>query len=77
VALGLDFDAGISIPTYPQLRDMNETFLDQMSGIRKEKQGWVMTGPLHVASDRLKIPEVQVIRALETQKLEFLIVNRL
>ena len=55
-------DARISVPTYPQLRDMNETFLDQLSGIRKEKQGWVVTGPLYVSSDRLKIPEVEVVR---------------
>ena len=53
--------AGISVPAYPQLRDMNEMFLRRIDGIRREEHGWVATDALRITPDKLKIPEVYAV----------------
>ncbi|MFH0848265.1 MAG: hypothetical protein V1857_02020 [archaeon] len=54
-------NAGVSVPAYPQYRDMNESFLERIEGIKKNQHGWVVTGPLSVQPEKLRIPEVQAI----------------
>ena len=52
---------GISIPTFPQFRDMNDMFLATFDGLEKIKGGYVETGHLALKSDQGKIPEVTAI----------------
>ena len=53
--------AGIDIPNYPQFRDMNEMFLQMISGIEKLKEGYVEVESLSLKSGKSKIPEVHII----------------
>lgn len=52
---------GISVPNYPQFRDMNEMFLSMMEGIEKVKEGYMETQIPSVKKDRIRIPEVAVL----------------
>lgn len=54
--------AGIDIPNYPQFRDMNEMFLNAITGIKKTGQGYVVSGRPVIRRDRLLIPEVSVLK---------------
>ena len=54
--------AGIDIPTYPQFRDMNEMFLNTLTGIEKTGQGYRVRGWLAIRRDGLLIPEVSALR---------------
>jgi len=53
--------AGISIPNYPQFRDMNEMFLSCLDGIAKTEAGYRVVGRISVPEGKLTIPEVAVI----------------
>lgn len=53
--------AGVDIPNYPQLRDMNEMFLELMEGVERVKGGYMETGILSVPAGRAQIPEVAVL----------------
>lgn len=48
--------AGIDIPKYPQIRDMNEMFLDYVNGLERTSNGYKITGEISI--DNLKIGEV-------------------
>jgi len=54
--------AGIDIPNYPQIRDMNEMFLDSIKEIEKTGEGYVLRGVPSIRQGRLLIPEVHVLR---------------
>jgi len=54
--------AGIDVPNYPQFRDMNEMFLNAITGIEKTRQGYVMSGRPAIRRDGLLIPEVSVLK---------------
>lgn len=54
--------AGIDVPNYPQFRDMNEMFLDSITGIEKAGEGYVVKGVPSVRRERLLIPEVVVLK---------------
>jgi len=54
--------AGIDVPNYPQLRDMNEMFLNAIKGIAKSKNGYEVTSKLSVKKGSSLIPEVTVLR---------------
>lgn len=60
-AVAKKLSAGISVPAYPQLRDMNEMFLRRIDGIKREEHGWVATDALRITPDKLKIPEVTAV----------------
>ena len=53
---------GIDIPNYPQFRDMNEMFLNAITGIGKTDQGYVVSGRPVIRRDSLLIPEVSVLK---------------
>lgn len=54
-------EASISIPNFPQFRDMNEMFLDMISGVEKTKGGYMETGVLSIREEKSRIPEVEAI----------------
>lgn len=54
--------AGISIPNYPQFRDMNEMFLSCIVGIVKTVAGYKVVDRVSVVEKKLIIPEVDAIR---------------
>jgi len=54
-------EAGLDIPNYPQLRDMNAMFLDTLNGIVKRESGYRRTGRIGLRQ-AARIPEVEVIR---------------
>ena len=53
---------GIDIPNYPQFRDMNEMFLNAITGIEKAGQGYVVSGRPVIRREGLLIPEVSVLK---------------
>ncbi len=53
--------AGISIPTFPQFRDMNHMFLSVFEGLERMKEGYVETGRLTVRKEQGLLPEVAAI----------------
>ncbi|MFP3984673.1 MAG: hypothetical protein ACLFU9_01725 [Candidatus Bathyarchaeia archaeon] len=53
--------AGISIPAFPQFRDMSEMFLSIFQGLEKMKDGYAEVGRLSVKSGEGKVAEVAVI----------------
>jgi 5-methyltetrahydropteroyltriglutamate--homocysteine methyltransferase len=53
--------AGIDIPKYSQLRDMNEMFLGSMDGIKKVNDSYTLEGPISISPEKAKIKEVQEI----------------
>jgi len=52
--------AGVEAPNYPQLRDMNEMFMRQVSGVRRARGGYEVEGRLRALSP--KVPELEVLR---------------
>ncbi|MFH0896560.1 MAG: hypothetical protein V1850_00730, partial [Candidatus Bathyarchaeota archaeon] len=54
--------AGISIPNYPQFRDMDEMFLSGLTGILKTKDGYKVMEKISLMEARSTIPEVEVLR---------------
>jgi len=54
--------AGIDVPNYPQFRDMNEMFLNAITGIEKTGQGYVVNGRPVIRLEGLLIPEVSVLK---------------
>lgn len=54
--------AGISVPAFPQFRDMNSMFLSTFEGLETIKGGWIETGRLTSKPEYSEIPEVAVIR---------------
>lgn len=54
--------AGIDIPNYPQFRDMNQMFLDALTGIEKTPKGLVETGRIVVRPQAAEISEVSALR---------------
>ncbi len=54
--------AGISVPNYPQFRDMSTMFLAIIDGVDKTKGGYMETGPLSLQNEKSILPEVEVIR---------------
>lgn len=54
--------AGINIPNYPQLRDVNQMFLEPIQGAEKVKEGYMQTGILSVKKEETIIPEVIAIK---------------
>ncbi len=54
-------EAGIEIPTFPQLRDMNKMFLSSFDGLEKTGFGYVETNRLSVKPAHIRIAEVAVI----------------
>jgi len=55
-------EAGISVPNYPQFRDMNTMFLDTIDGIQKTEGGYIIAKNLNIEPEMTKIPEVQTIK---------------
>lgn len=53
--------AGISIPAFPQFRDMNEMFLSTFKGVKKVKGGYVEMGRITLKPGHGKLPEVAAI----------------
>lgn len=54
--------AGISVPNYPQFRDMNEMFLSSVDGILKTGDGYKVADRLYLTEERSIIQEVAVLR---------------
>lgn len=54
--------AGVSVPAFPQFRDMNEMFLSIFEGLEKIKGGYVATKRLALKSESCTLPEVEAIR---------------
>ncbi|UCH37611.1 MAG: hypothetical protein JSV76_00040 [Candidatus Bathyarchaeota archaeon] len=54
--------SGISVPNYPQFRDMTAMFLNRIDGITKNQKGYRVTGDLSIREEQLIIPEINVIR---------------
>lgn len=54
--------AGISVPNYPQFRDMDEMFLSCTDGITKGRDGYKVEDRVYLIDERSVIPEVAVIR---------------
>ncbi len=53
---------GIDVSNYPQFRDMNQMFLDMLSGIEKTTAGYVSKGDIRILADRAEIPEVTALK---------------
>ncbi len=54
--------AGISVPTFPQFRDMNEMFLSTFEGLERVKNGYVETRKLTLRSGQKTLPELAAIK---------------
>lgn len=54
--------AGISVPTFPQFRDMNEMFLSAFEGLERVKNGYVETGRLALKPRQKMLPELAAIK---------------
>jgi 5-methyltetrahydropteroyltriglutamate--homocysteine methyltransferase len=54
--------AGIDVPNFPQLRDMNEMFLSMFTGLEKLSEGYVETSPLALKPGDGRLPEVFAIK---------------
>lgn len=56
------YKAGLDVPTYPQFRDMNEMFIRNIDGLRKNDNGsYSITGPLSITEKKAKIAEVSAL----------------
>lgn len=53
--------AGIDVPNYPQLRDMNEMFLELLTGLEREGDGYLAVKPLKTITNPW-IPEVKALK---------------
>jgi 5-methyltetrahydropteroyltriglutamate--homocysteine methyltransferase len=54
--------SGLSVPNYPQFRDMTTMFLNRMNGITKNQGGYRITDEISIHEEQLIIPEIRVIR---------------
>ncbi|MFQ6085933.1 MAG: hypothetical protein ACE5OY_06700 [Candidatus Bathyarchaeia archaeon] len=52
--------AGIDLPNFPQFRDMNEMFLESITGLKKIDGGYIVTDRFELTN--ATIPEVEVIK---------------
>ena len=59
--------AGISVPNYPQFRDMNEMFLGCIDGVTKSRGGYKVVDRVSIPEGKLIIPEVAVIEERERE----------
>jgi len=55
-------EAGISVPNYPQFRDMSDMFLSMINGVEKAKGGYMEVGPISLRDGKAVLPEVEVIK---------------
>lgn len=53
--------AGITIPAFPQLRDMSEMYLSTFEGLEKTRRGYVETGSLSLKRGGGRVPEISAI----------------
>jgi 5-methyltetrahydropteroyltriglutamate--homocysteine methyltransferase len=53
---------GINLPNYPQFRDMNKMFLENIVGIESIKGGYIINDLLSLNKEKAFIPEVQVLK---------------
>ena len=54
--------AGVSVPAFPQFRDMNQMFISTIEGLEKVKGGYIETGRLAAKSGSCMLPEVEAIK---------------
>lgn len=54
---------GLSVPNYPQFRDMNTMFLDNLRGIVKTSRGYDVVDRITLAPENATIPELAEIEA--------------
>lgn len=54
--------AGIDVPNFPQFRDMNEMFLNLISGVERLKDGYVETARLKLKPNQGVLPEILAIK---------------
>ncbi len=59
-SLGDKVRAGVEVPSYPQLRDMNEMFMRQVVGVTRARGGYEVEGRLRAPSP--KVPELEVLK---------------
>ncbi len=55
-------NVGVSVPAYPQFRDMNEMFLSSLEGVEKIEGRFVEVGRLLLKSGFDVLPEVEAIK---------------
>ncbi|MGD8506721.1 MAG: hypothetical protein PVF15_08685, partial [Candidatus Bathyarchaeota archaeon] len=55
-------EAGISVPNYPQFRDMSYMFLSLIDGVEKTKGGYAETGLLSLRDGKSTLPEAEALR---------------
>jgi methionine synthase II (cobalamin-independent) len=54
--------AGITVPNYPQYRDMTQMFIDMIDGLTKVNGGYAETDTLTLKAGQSLIPEIQAIK---------------
>jgi methionine synthase II (cobalamin-independent) len=54
--------AGITVPSYPQYRDMTQMFIDMIDGLTKVNGGYAETDALTLKAGQDLIPEIQAIK---------------
>jgi 5-methyltetrahydropteroyltriglutamate--homocysteine methyltransferase len=54
--------AGITVPNYPQYRDMTQMFIDMIDGLTKVNGGYAETDTLTLKTGQGLIPEVQALK---------------
>jgi methionine synthase II (cobalamin-independent) len=54
--------AGITVPNYPQYRDMTQMFIDMIDGLAKVNGGYAETDTLTLKTGQGLIPEIQAIK---------------
>lgn len=54
--------AGITVPNYPQCRDMTQMFIDMINGLAKVNGGYAETDTLTLKTGKGFIPEIQAIK---------------
>jgi methionine synthase II (cobalamin-independent) len=54
--------AGITVPNYPQYRDMTQMFIDMINGLTKVNGGYAETDTLTLKTGLGQIPEIQAIK---------------
>jgi methionine synthase II (cobalamin-independent) len=55
--------AGITVPNYPQYRDMTQMFIDMIDGLAKVNGGYAETDTLTLKTGQGLIPEIQAIKS--------------
>jgi len=54
--------AGITVPNYPQYRDMTQMFIDMINGLTKVNGGYAEVDTLTLKTGQALIPEIQAIK---------------